>query len=58
MPFLAAMVIATVASAASAKMTCNLTGKEVEACCCGQKDGKPFCKLAKKTIDKCCCKGM
>jgi len=47
------------AFAASPKMTCTLTGKEVKACCCEQqKNGKLFCKLAKKEVDKCCCKGM
>jgi len=53
------MVIASVTLAASSKMTCTLTGKEVKKCCCEQqKNGKLFCKLAKKEVDKCCCKGM
>jgi hypothetical protein len=58
LPFLAAIAIATIASAAAPKLTCTLTGKEVAKCCCVEKDGKQFCTLAKKTIDKCCCKGM
>jgi len=59
LPLLAALTVATIASAASSKMTCTLTGKEVKTCCCQQqKNGKLLCKLAKKEIDKCCCKGM
>jgi hypothetical protein len=47
------------AFAASPKMTCTLTGKEVKTCCCEkQKNGKLVCKLTGKTLDKCCCKGM
>lgn len=38
-------------------LTCTLTNKTVEKCCCiTQKDGKLYCTLAKKTIDACCCK--
>ncbi len=56
---LAALTVATIAAAASPKMTCTLTGKEVTKCCCEQqKNGKLFCKLAKKEVDKCCCRGM
>ena len=59
LPLLAALTVATIASAASSKMTCTLTGKEVKTCRCQQqKNGKLLCKLAKKEIDKCCCKGM
>src|SRR2546430_5493277 len=59
LPLLAALTVATMASAASPKMTCTLTGKEVKTCCCQQqKNGKLLCKLAKKDVDTCCCKGM
>ena len=59
LPLLAALTVATIASAASPTLVCTLTGKEVKTCCCEQqKDGKLLCKLANKTIDKCCCKGM
>jgi hypothetical protein len=59
LPLLAALAMATTASAASSKMTCTLSGKEVAKCCCEmQKDGKMLCTLTKKTVDKCCCKGM
>jgi len=59
LPLLAALTVATIASAASPKMVCNLTGKEVKKCCCEtQKDGKFLCKLTGKTLDKCCCTGM
>ena len=39
----------------STKVTCTLTKKTVEKCCCVQKDGKLYCTLAKKTVDPCCC---
>jgi hypothetical protein len=56
---LAALAIGTAVCAASPKMKCTLTGKEVETCCCEQqKNAKLFCKLAKKEVDKCCCTGM
>lgn len=59
LPLMAALIIATIASAASPKMACTLTGKEVKKCCCEkQKNGKLLCKLTGKTLDKCCCKGM
>ena len=58
LPSLAAIAVAIVASAASPKMVCTLTGKEVKKCCCETKDGKFLCKLTGKTLDKCCCTGM
>ena len=59
LPLLMALAIVTIASAASQKMTCTLTGKELKTCCCeSQKNGKLFCKLAKREVDKCCCTGM
>ena len=59
LPLLVAMTIGSAASAASPKMTCTLTGKEVKSCCCEpQKNGKLLCKLAKKKADKCCCTGI
>ena len=59
LPLLAAIAVAGIPSAASPKLVCTLTNKEVKTCCCEQqKNGKLFCKLAKKEVDKCCCKGM
>ena len=40
---------------AEQKMTCRVTGKTLDKCCCEMKDGKFYCKLTKKTYDKCCC---
>ena len=40
----------------STRLTCTLTKKTIEKCCCIQKDGKLYCTLAKKTVDPCCCK--
>jgi hypothetical protein len=37
------------------KMRCTLTGKEVDKCCCDERDGKLYCPLAKKSVEKCCC---
>ena len=39
----------------STKMTCTLTKKTIEKCCCIDKDGKLYCTLAKKNVDPCCC---
>lgn len=59
LPLAAVMAIAGLAFAASPKMTCTLTGKEVKTCCCEtQKNGKFLCKLTGKTLNKCCCTGM
>ncbi len=59
LPVLAALMVATITSAASPKLVCTLTGKEVKTCCCEtQKNGKFLCKLTGKTLDKCCCTGM
>jgi len=48
-------MLATTTFAASQKMTCRITGKSMEQCCCEMKSGKFYCKLTKKTYDKCCC---
>jgi hypothetical protein len=37
------------------QMTCRVTGKTMDKCCCEMKDGKFYCKLTKKTYDQCCC---
>jgi hypothetical protein len=37
------------------KMTCRVTGKKLDQCCCEMKGGKFYCKLTKKTYDQCCC---
>ena len=44
-------------TAKSSAVTCSLTGKTVEQCCCTQtREGKLYCTLAKKEISSCCCK--
>jgi len=48
-------LLATTASGASQKMTCRVTGKTLDKCCCEMKDGKFYCKLTTKTYDHCCC---
>ncbi|PYL27876.1 MAG: hypothetical protein DMF45_10880 [Verrucomicrobia bacterium] len=48
-------LFAGIAFGAEQKMTCRVTGKTMDQCCCEMKDGKFYCKLAKKTYDKCCC---
>jgi hypothetical protein len=49
LPLLAALTVATIASAASPKMTCTLTGKEVKTCCCEQqKNRKLFCQAGEE----------
>ena len=49
------VVIAVSAFGAEQKLTCRLTGKTIDQCCCEMKDGKSYCTLTKKTYDKCCC---
>jgi hypothetical protein len=42
--------------AATDTLTCNLTGKSVDSCCCVKADnGSLHCKLADKDVKKCCC---
>jgi len=48
-------LFAGIAFGAEQKMTCRVTGKTLDKCCCEMKDGKFYCKLTKKTDDKCCC---
>jgi hypothetical protein len=52
---LALAVLASSALGASQKITCRVTGKTMDKCCCEMKDAKFYCKLTKKTYDKCCC---
>jgi len=40
---------------AAQKITCRVTGKKMDTCCCEQKNGKFYCKLTKQTYDECCC---
>lgn len=48
---------AVAASKPAEKVTCTLTNKTVEKCCCVQQEGgKLYCTLAKQTVDPCCCK--
>jgi len=50
------LVLATGVFGAEKKMmTCRVTGKTMDKCCCEMKDGKFYCKLTKKTYDECCC---
>jgi len=48
-------LFAGIAFGAEQKMTCRVTGKTMDQCCCEMKDGKFYCKLTKKTYDQCCC---
>ncbi len=52
---LALAVLASSALGASQKITCRVTGKTMDKCCCEMKNGKFHCKLTKKTYDQCCC---
>jgi hypothetical protein len=42
-------VFASSAIGAGQKMTCRLTGKTMERCCCEMKGGKFYCPFTKKT---------
>jgi hypothetical protein len=48
-------VLATTTFGAGQKITCRITGKTMDKCCCEMKDGKFYCTFTKKTYDKCCC---
>jgi len=48
-------LFAGTAFGAGQMMTCRVTGKTMDQCCCEMKDGKFYCKLTKKTYDQCCC---
>jgi hypothetical protein len=52
---LALAVFTSSAFAVGEKMTCKVTGKTMDKCCCEMKDGKLYCKLTKETYDRCCC---
>lgn len=49
------VALMTTAFGAEQKITCRVTGKTMDQCCCEMKDGKFYCKLTKKTYDECCC---
>ncbi len=48
-------LLATSAFGAGQKMTCRVTDKTMDKCCCEMKDEKFYCKLTKKTYHHCCC---
>ena len=52
---IALAVLASSALGAEQKITCRVTGKKMDQCCCEMKGGKFYCKLTKKTYDQCCC---
>jgi len=52
---LAIAVLASSAFGAGQKITCRVTGKKMDQCCCEMKSGKFYCKLTKKSYDECCC---
>jgi hypothetical protein len=52
---IALAVLATSAFGAEEKITCRVTGKKMDQCCCEMKGGKFYCKLTKKTYDQYCC---
>jgi hypothetical protein len=44
------------ATARPGKLRCFLTGKEVDKCCCVEREGgKLHCTLANKDVERCCC---
>jgi hypothetical protein len=45
---LALAVLASSAFGAQQKITCRVTGKTMDECCCDRKGGKFYCKLTKK----------
>lgn len=55
LPVLAALVVGTIAFAASPKYVCNLTGKTSTTCCCEKQKGKLVCKNTGRILTACCC---
>jgi hypothetical protein len=55
LPTVLALILIAPAFADSQKITCRVTGKTMDQCCCETKGGKFYCKLTKKTYDDCCC---
>ena len=45
----------SIAGQTAQRLRCSLTGKEVDKCCCVEREGKLHCTLAKKDVEKCCC---
>ena len=45
----------SMAGQTSQRLRCSLTGKEVDKCCCVEREGKLHCTLANKDVEKCCC---
>lgn len=38
------------------KLRCSLTGKDIETCCCVEREkGKLHCTLANQDVERCCC---
>jgi hypothetical protein len=54
-PIVLMIALMTTALGASQKITCRVTGKTMDQCCCELKGSKFYCKLTKKTYDECCC---
>jgi hypothetical protein len=52
---LALAVLASSTFGAGQKITCRVTGKTLDKCCCEMKNGKFYCKLTKKIYGRCCC---
>ena len=52
---LALAILISSAFGAGQTITCRITGKKMDQCCCEMKNGKFYCKLTKKTYDQCCC---
>ena len=48
-------ILASSAFGAEQKITCRVTGKTMDKCCCETKNSKFYCKLTKKTYNECCC---
>lgn len=42
-------------AARAERLRCSLTGQEIDACCCVQREGKTHCTLAGKDVGRCCC---
>jgi hypothetical protein len=51
----AAILVGSIAIAASPVVVCGLIGEEATECCCTQKNGKLVCTYTNQVLDHCCC---
>ena len=49
------LIGSALATDASSRMTCTMTGETVEKCCCSVVNGAMVCSMTGETVSTCCC---